>query len=301
MPENFFQDMLLNYVKIKDIKPALSEYIHDSMHLTGPECLPDDKTVHDIRVLMKKSRATIKLARPLLEEETFSREYKTFREVGSILAQWREISVQRKLLKDIRKRYPEIVNQLVNDEKIAVLLRKTGTAAETSPEVMESFPEVYELLKKSYYRIRFLNFDIQDPEKMLKELEKSYDLTKDRYLIARNSPKAANLHEFRKRSKDLLYQLYFFRPLKPSAVKSLEKRLDSMTQALGKYNDIALLKKYIGYNYSPEDKNLSMDELAIILNHEQDRYLSRIWSVAFRIFRPSVKLMDILGFSINAI
>ena len=293
--------MLLKYVKIKDIKPLLSEYIHDAMRLTGPESLPDDKTIHDIRVLMKKSRATIKIARPLLGEETFSREYKAYREVGSILAQWRETLVQRTLLKDIKKRDPDIVNQLVNDEKIAFLLKKPQPAAETSTLVMQSTPELHEILKKSYYRIRFLNFDIQDPEKILKELEKSYDLTKNRYIIARNSTKAVNLHEFRKRAKDLLYQLYFFRPLKPSAVKNLEKRLDTMTQALGKFNDIAILVEVLGYEYKYEHRNPAMAELVVILRHEQDRCLSKIWPAAFRIFSPSVKLMDILGFSIAVI
>ncbi|NSW95317.1 MAG: CHAD domain-containing protein, partial [Bacteroidales bacterium] len=180
--------MLLNYVKIKDIKPALSEYIRDSVRLTGPDSLPDDKTVHDIRVLMKKSRAAIKLASTLLDQETFTREYSAFREVGSILSQWRETSVQRKLLKDIRKKHPELMSQIGSDERIAVLMKKPETSSSSSPEVKEKFTAANEILKKSWYRIRFINPGIPDPEKMLKELDKSYGLAKECYIIARNSP-----------------------------------------------------------------------------------------------------------------
>ncbi|NSW94084.1 MAG: CHAD domain-containing protein, partial [Bacteroidales bacterium] len=100
---------------------------------------------------------------------------------------------------------------------------------------------------------------------------------------------------------DLLYQLYFFRPLKPQAIKNLEKRLDSMTQTLGKYNDIALLIETLNYKYKPGGNVTAMDEFIIILRHEQDRCLSKIWPTAYRIFRPGRKLMDVLGFSISVI
>lgn len=293
--------MLLNYVKIKDIKPALSEYIRDSLSLTRPDTLPDDKTVHDIRVLMKKLRSAIKLARPMLDQATYSREYETFKMAGSKLSTWRETSVQRKLLKDIRKRYPEIMNPLADNEKIAQIMKKQEPDSELLTGIADSLQTIHETLNKSYYRIRFLNTGVPDTEKVLQELEKSYNIAKERYLIARISLKAADLHEFRKRAKDLLYQLYFFRPLKPSSVKSLEKRLDNMTQNLGKFNDIALLKKYIGYKYTSKEENLLMNELVLILLNEQERYLSKVWPSAYRIFRPSARLMDILGFSITAI
>ena len=53
--------MLLDYVKLKEVKPALSGYIRDARLMLKQDSIPDDKVVHDVRVLMKKSRALTKI------------------------------------------------------------------------------------------------------------------------------------------------------------------------------------------------------------------------------------------------
>jgi len=100
--------MLPDYMKIKDIKPALSGYIGESLALLNPDIEPGEKVVHDVRVFMKKSRAVMKLLKNQIEESTFEREYKTFRETGRIMREWRETSVLRKILKLLRKKHPDI-------------------------------------------------------------------------------------------------------------------------------------------------------------------------------------------------
>jgi hypothetical protein len=50
-----------DYVKLKEIKPVLSGYIRASQALLKRSVLPDEKSIHDIRVLMKKSRALVQL------------------------------------------------------------------------------------------------------------------------------------------------------------------------------------------------------------------------------------------------
>ena len=50
-----------DYIKLKDIKPALSGYLKESLGLLELSPVPDDRIIHDVRVLMKKSRAVMKL------------------------------------------------------------------------------------------------------------------------------------------------------------------------------------------------------------------------------------------------
>ena len=88
-----------------------------------------------------------------------------------------------------------------------------------------------------------------DPQILIKELEITYKQVSHIYLRCRNNPKPQTLHKFRKKSKDFLYQLYIFRPLNPSVIKALEKKLESMTQNLGKFNDLAQIIKVLDYNY----------------------------------------------------
>ena len=71
--------MELDYVKLKEIKPALAGYIRESQALLKVSVVPDEKVVHDVRVLMKKSRAVLKLAGPQLDKESFNRDFLALR------------------------------------------------------------------------------------------------------------------------------------------------------------------------------------------------------------------------------
>jgi len=129
-----------------------------------------------------------------------------------------------------------------------------------------------------------------DPRILLTELDKTYHTVTDKYLICRNNQKPENIHTLRKRAKDFLYQLYFFRPLNPGVIKSLEKRLETMTQYLGKFNDLAQLINALEYKYRGPDGNPALDELIVIIRDEQDKYLSKVWPVAYQIFWPDRNL-----------
>jgi CHAD domain-containing protein len=140
-----------------------------------------------------------------------------------------------------------------------------------------------------------------NPQVLLKELEITYNLVSEIYLSCRNNPKPENLHEFRKKAKDFLYQLYIFRPLNSSVIKALEKELDSLTQNLGKFNDINQIIKDLGYNYKAGNNLPAMDELVIMLRETQDRYLAKVWPTAYPIFCPGKRLVNILGFKLLVI
>jgi CHAD domain-containing protein len=158
-----------------------------------------------------------------------------------------------------------------------------------------------DLLKKTGYRLRFEPMNNLNPQLLIRQLEISYKQVVNNYLICRNNPKQSNIHEFRKRSKDFLYQLWFFRPLNASVIKALEKKLDNMAQDLGRYNDINQLIKAIGYKYEYTLNEPALDELAIIMRDQQERYLAKVWPVAYKIFCPGQNLPNLLGFRLLAI
>lgn len=285
-------------IKLKDIKPALSGYLKETLGLLDLSPVPDDRIIHDIRVLMKKSRAVMKLMAGSAGSDFFNREYGTFREAGRILCSWRESSVHRKTLKELKKMHPLVFKGLAGNQKIESLIKKTDQPAEPSAEMKEILERIRELIYRSSYRIRFQKMTDLNPEILLKELEKSYILTAEKYLISRNSMKAADIHELRKRAKDFLYQLWFFRPVNPPVIKSLEKKLDTLTQNLGKYNDLDQLIRTLEYKYSQDTALPVMDELILLIRQEQDRYLSRVWPAAYKIFRPGRMLESVMGFKV---
>lgn len=293
--------MELDYVKLKQIKPALAGYIRESQALLRKSVIPDEKTVHDIRVLMKKSRALLKLAVTQLDKVNHERDIASLREVGRIMSTWRETSVQRKMLKEFRKEYPDIFSQLLENATLTLLLEKAEPVSEPSEDLKAALEQINNLLNKTGYRIRFQTMSMMNPQQLIKELELTYTRVADIYLSCRNSPKPAMLHKFRKKAKDFLFQLYIFRPLNPTIVKSLEKKLDTMTQNLGKFNDLVQIIKVLRYNYKKGSNLPAMDELIVKFREAQDRYLDKVWPSAYQIFCPGQKLVNLLGFKLLVI
>jgi CHAD domain-containing protein len=293
--------MLPDYVRLKEVKPALCGFIREAQFKLDPDEIPDEFIVHDVRVLMKKSRATIRLLKSQMDEASFNLEYSALREVGRIMRTWRETSVHRKLLKYLKKNHPVLFSHLADNEKINQLISKPEILNEPSPEMKKDIEKIIDILHKAAYRWRFRTMNNLDPHLLLKELEITFNCVSGSFLTARNYPKSVNVHEFRKITKDFLYQLYYFRSLNPKVIKGLEKNLDSIAQNLGKYNDHAVLIGTLDYKYPSTENTSALDELIVLVKEEQDKYLMKVWPVAFRVFRPGRKLVNVIGFKVLVI
>lgn len=293
--------MELDYVKLKDIKPALAGYISESQKLLNRSAVPDEEAVHDIRVLMKKARATARLLSSQVDDELFIKENVAYREIGRMMASSRETSVQRRTLKLLKKENKDLFSGLSENEKVQMLLNKPEQEPLQDVDEQLRIGQINELLNKAAFRLRFYTLDKLNPQLLLKELEKTYIITAEKYLKCRINPKPADLHEFRKRSKDFLYQLYFFRPLNPITIKDLEKKLDILTQNLGKYNDLTQIIRLLDYKPATSDNPSAIDELIVVIKDKQDEYLSEVWPLAYKIFCPGQKLINILGFRLLVI
>jgi CHAD domain-containing protein len=283
-------------VSLKEIKPALAGYIRESQLLLKESAVPDERVVHDVRVLMKRSRAVLKLAGSQMDKEWLERNMVALRETGRLLSVLRDTSVQRKILKELRKDNPSLFASMKDFDKLASMIKKPEHFNLATPDVFEIMANSEMILKKASYRIRFEPMANLDASFLFRELERTYLDVMSLYLECRSFPKPEKIHQFRKRAKDFLYQLYFFRPLNPSVIRSVEKRFESLTQSLGKYCDLKQLVLDLGYEYSRSSQMSAIDELIVLIRKSQDIYLSKVWSVANKIFRPGKKLVNLLEF-----
>ncbi|HEX2969727.1 MAG TPA: CHAD domain-containing protein [Bacteroidales bacterium] len=290
-----------DYIKLKDIKSELSSYLSDALTLLKENPVPDDNAVHNIRVLLKRSRAVLKLIETQIESEYKEKDIISLKEAAGLMTSWRDSTVYRKTLKELKKEYPGLFNSLKENTKLTTLLEKNEPVAEPDPKMKQGIEHIEDLLKKTAYRIRFLNMKDFDPVVLLKELDKTYNNAIDHFLICRNNPEESKLHEFRKKCKDFLYQLFFFRPLNSPEIKALEKKLEILTHNLGKINDISQIVKALGYNYPNEFNSPELDELIVHMREYQDDYLQKVWPAATKIFSPGRKLVNVLGYKILVI
>jgi len=283
--------------KARDIKASMTGFITGSLALLAQQPVPGDEAIHDIRVMMKKHRAAIRLIRPLLDEAVCRREYLAGRETGRLLSAWRETAVLRKTAKLLRKDNPGLFIRLHDNEKLQSLLRKPYMTWDEAGVQSAAVSQVTDRLNNTKHRLRFMSLGDPDFKLLLTELDSNYRVAAEAYLECRNRVRPRQLHEFRKKSKTFMYQLCYFRHLNPPALKALEKKLDVITQNLGRYNDLAQIMALTGYTYGSAANSDVADELAIVIRDRQDRCLMKVWPVAYRLFAPGKKLEDLLGVS----
>ncbi len=283
-------------IAIPAIKLSLSSYAREAVSLVSKGSDISDGDIHDARVSLKKARALLKLLRPQLHGDFYLREYETMKRSGRALCGFREGAVHRKLLKEIRKKNPEVFRKL-SHPVIDELLRKPEKTQGLPAETLEVLEEVGTSLKKSVYRIRFEPLGDLKQALLLRELVTTWSVARNAFLASRNDPSAKKIHEFRKRAKDFLYQLTFFRSLSPSRIRSVQRKTEEMTRDLGRHHDLAVLLKAIGYRYVPGNDPY-LDELALLIRGTQDRALMRVWPAASGLFGPSAAFPDKLGIKV---
>lgn len=283
-------------IRLKDIKPGLMGYIRDALSILNSAGVPDETVIHDIRVLLKKARSIIRLTKLYTDADFSERNLVDLKEAAGIMSSWRDTSVQRKILRELRKERPVLFEQLAGNKKIESILRKHENHEKSDENVSSGVVQVRNLLRRTSMRLRFVNMTNIDPQDLLKELEKTYVRASEKFLKCRINYKPKSIHEFRKKSKDLLYQLSFFRPLNSKEVRNLEKKLDELAKNLGKYNDLSQLIAALEYTYPESSGDMALNELIVRIRAMQDHYIALVWPTAGKIFCPGRKLANILGF-----
>lgn len=278
----------------EDIKSCMAGYISGSLSLLD-DSIVSDCTVHDVRLNMKRQRAALRLLRSQINEKTFAREFLAAKQAGQLLRSWRESAVFRATIVKLENDNKKLFRKLRKNERFQNLMGKMPARNRLLPGQKKIVGEVRSELRRSLGRLRFINPGNTDINYLLPSLERSYAVAAEAYVRSRRKSAPKMIHAFRKRSKDLLYQLDFFRNLNRSRITKIRKELEYMTGKLGKYFDLYQLKKSLGYNGRASAGDPEMNELIIIIRGKQDKYLRKVWPVAYRLFSPGCSLRKLLS------
>jgi CHAD domain-containing protein len=284
-----------NFVSTVEVKTAVYNWLRESELLSRNMSGLPDKAVHDIRVCMKKARAALKLAAPQLIESENDKDLNALRTIAGSLREQRSRSVLRKTLRKLKKQHPSLFMRLKNNELIGSLKEKKHPAVRDAEMQGDTEAGVNKMLRKTLYRLRFRSMGKIDPKLLFERLGGTYRELEELYVSCRNTPKPKKLHRFRKRAKDLLYQLGFFRPVSPGRIFSLEKQLIKLTRNLGRYHDLQELVLVLPGESEDLTSDNNITELILRIRNRQDYYLSKTWPLAFTLFCPGKRLEDLMG------
>ena len=195
--------------------------------------------VHDARKDMKKLRALLRLVRGEIGDKTFRREADCFRDAGRELAGIRDADVMLATLAALEERYPdELPPEVAGGLRQALEAHKIRTAAGTHGQAAKA---ALAMLSEARARVADWPLERDGFEPLADGLRRTYRRGRRAWRAAAAEPSVENLHEWRKRVKDLWYHYSILEATWKPVMDALADETHELSERLGDDHDLAVL------------------------------------------------------------
>jgi CHAD domain-containing protein len=251
--------------------------------LEGRTDEPLGTAVHETRKSLKRLRATVRLARDELGDEVYRRENGAFREAGRRLAGARDSQVLLETLDGIAERCLDGVPERFQPFK-RTLVGQHGAAQRRLGE-SAAVAEVRSELRAARARVRDWRLEREGFDAVAPGFKRIYRRGRRAYRVACAEPSTENLHELRKRAKDLWYAAQIVRPAAPKKLKRIARRAHELSDLIGEDHDLAILTQRAGERRDRFASETDTEELARLAEQRRDELRREAMDVGRRLFR----------------
>jgi len=208
--------------------------------LAGEADMDRPTAVHEARKSMKRLRAVVRLARDELGDYVYRRDNKALRDAGRRLTGARDSRVLLDTLEDVSERHPDKAPREALSPFRRTLLSQHANEQRRF-QADDAAAEVLRELREVRSRVPYWPLERASIESLAPGFERIYRRGRKAYLRAQDQPSTENLHELRKRSKDLWYAGQVVRPASPKQLKAISKDAKVVSELIGEEHDLALL------------------------------------------------------------
>jgi CHAD domain-containing protein len=245
--------------------------------------------VHGARKDLKRLRACVRLSRDALGEETYERETTTFRMAGRRLSGARDAQVLAQTLDGLAERFAGELPPGVT----AALRARLHDEHERAQAALKDEDDAIGLTlgELDDARTRTASWALhQDGFAALKPgLRRIYRRGRKRIRAAARDPTTENLHEARKRVKDLWHATQILRPAAPKRMKKLAREVHSVADLLGDDHDLAVLRDYAQTHPQCFEDEDARRALLAVLDRRRAVLQRRALKLGRRLYKPSPK------------
>ena len=224
------------------------------------------EAIHDARKALKKARSLLRLGRGALDRDERRRENAALRHAGRELSSARDAEVMLEAADDLTERFVGRVPQTTFDAIRHHLVDERDSARR---RLLESglTAQVADELKAVRLRIDDWTMDRSGWKALEPGLKRSYARGRAGLEQARTEPTVENLHDWRKRSKDLWYHLRLLKPIAPGIVGGAAKEADELSKLLGDDHDLAVLRQTL--ERGAEDLKVDVGAVLELIDHRR--------------------------------
>ena len=197
------------------------------------------QAIHEARKALKRLRAVLRLCRPYLGKQRYRQENTILRDAGRSLSGARDAQVLIETLDGLRE---PLAEELPDDiwsrfrDALSADARALG-----DPDDKER-ANVASALAGVRARVELWQLpDDRGPEALAPGLRRIYSRARRARRKAREQAIPENLHELRKRTKDVWYSAQLLARVRPKRIAKLRRRAHRLADVLGEDHDLAVL------------------------------------------------------------
>jgi CYTH domain-containing protein/CHAD domain-containing protein len=249
---------------------------------------PDAGGVHEARKDLKKLRSLLRLVRADLGSDFYRTENRRFRDAGRRLSAARDADVKLETLDSLQERFAEELPADGLKDFRRTLSDERALAADAIAGGAKPVAESLSAISKGRNRVTGWKLQTQGWELVGPGLVRSYRSGRKEMKRTIAEPSPTTVHEWRKRSKDLWYQLRVLREAWPEAIDPAAEQAHELGDLLGDHHDLQVLAEDARRRRDlfPDDEGKKLVKLA---RRRQDELLAQAIDLGRRIYAEKPK------------
>ena len=226
------------------IRRVIAAQVDDAIaQLRGEADTEPADAIHEARKDIKKIRSALRLVRDELGDEVWRRENDHYRDVARLLSAHRDAEILVEALDGLGERFGQPARDRFDG--LRAQLDEENQAAHDDGTIERSMAGAAAELAAGRARIDTLPLDGDGWGLIAPGIHRSYRRGRKRLKAVEEEASVTNLHELRKRVKDLWYQLRLIKDADKQLIGSLADHAHDLSDHLGDDHDLALLREQV--------------------------------------------------------
>ncbi|HMI80752.1 MAG TPA: CHAD domain-containing protein, partial [Solirubrobacterales bacterium] len=206
---------------------------------------------------LKKLRAVLRLLRGTLPEPACREEMRRYRDAGRALSATRDAEVRLAALEGLGECAVELPADAF--EAWRAILARDREAAANAARDLPAIEEARELIEAGLAGIEGWRLVGDSWDLIEGGLRRIYRRGRRAMRAAEREPSEANLHDWRKRAKDLWYTLRLLQGAWPAVLGALAGEAHRLSELLGDHHDLALLREDLQQRRLGEEETRALE------------------------------------------
>lgn len=201
--------------------------------------------LHQVRITLKRLRALLRLARPVISKAFYAREKNRLKAMAERLAFFRDSMVSRQALVTLAGSFTGERSQTAFNRVLARFVEQGADRSRFQARREQALRHTAADLLDAKQSFENMLIPAEDWKALGTGLQKVYGRARNQMLSVLSAQTSEAFHDWRKQVKYLYYQLQMLGSISPKRLESMVRKLGTLEDRLGFDHDLAVLERLL--------------------------------------------------------